>query len=105
MPFSKDLFSDKFIVSVDHDITLLREIYNDWFKIDEIGEDPKYNKISSKIYSLLQENASREKLLFSLLFADTAAYVYTRLKAMGLKLFLYTGKTAKTDRDIVKKEF
>ena len=104
LPFSKDLFSDKFIVSVDHDITLLREIYNDWFKIDEIGEDPKYNKISSKIYSLLQENASRKIVIFSS-FADTAAYVYTRLKSDGFKALLYTGKTAKTDRDIVKKNF
>lgn len=104
LPFAKELFSEKFIDAVNHDIKLLSEIYSIWFKSDDIGEDPKYNEISKKIAILLKENNTRKIVVFSS-YADTAEYVHDRLVADGFKVLLYTGKAAKIDREIVKRNF
>lgn len=104
LPFAKELFNEKFIDAVNHDIKLLSEIYDDWFKDDDIGNDPKYDEISRNIAQLLNENPSRKIVVFSS-YADTAEYVQNRLASDNFRSLLYTGKAARIDREIVKSNF
>mgnify|MGYP002625090489 CR=1 FL=1 len=104
LPFAKELFNEKFIDAVNHDIELLSDIYNDWFKTDDIGDDPKYDEISKTIAKLLKENHSRKIVVFSS-YADTANYVHNRLTSDGFRSLLYTGKAARVDREIVRNNF
>ena len=104
IPFPKELFKDEYIDAVESDIELLEEIYDDWFKKDDIGEDPKYNEISKKLKEVIKENPDRKVVIFTS-FSDTADYVADRLKNDGFKSFLYTGSSSKNDRDIVRQNF
>lgn len=104
IPFSKELFNSSFIIAVENDIKLLRGIYNDWFADEEIGEDPKYNRISEKISELLNNNNKRKIVVFSS-FSDTAEYVQSKLQSDGFRALLYTGKASNIDRNIVKQNF
>lgn len=104
IPFPKELFKSAYIQDVDSDIKLLSSIFNDWFSVDEVGFDPKYDKISHKISDLLNEKPDRKIVVFSS-FADTAVYVKDRLHNDGFRALLYTGGSSKTDRDIVKQNF
>ena len=104
IPFSKTLFKEDFIAAVESDINLLRGIYNEWFKTDSVGEDPKYNEISRQIAKNLSDNPSRKIVVFSS-FADTAEYVKERLEQDNFKVLLYTGKASNVDREVVKRNF
>lgn len=104
LPFSKDLFREDFITAVESDIALLRGIYNDWFKTDSVGIDPKYNEISKQISENLNNNSSRKIVVFSS-FADTAEYVKQKLEEDQFRVLLYTGKASNIDRDVVKRNF
>lgn len=104
IPFSKELFSNTYIHSVKNDIVLLKNIYNEWFGQDEVGEDPKYNEISNQINKLIRDNPSRKIVIFST-YSDTAAYVYQKLNNDGFNALLYTGGASKQDRIIVRQNF
>ncbi len=104
IPFERKLFKNDFIVAVENDIKLLRTIYKEWFENNEIGEDPKYNEISKKIRMLLKEAPDRKLVVFST-YADTAEYVYDRLKKDGFRTLLYTGGATKADRAVVRRNF
>ena len=104
IPLPKELFNTSYIVAVKSDVKLLSEIYHDWFADENIGEDPKYNEISEKIFELLKDNSKRKIVVFSS-FADTANYVQTKLISDGFRALLYTGGASKTDRNIVKQNF
>ncbi|MEG1509729.1 MAG: helicase-related protein, partial [Clostridia bacterium] len=104
IPVPKEMFKDDFISAVESDIKLLTSIKNDWFVDKEVGVDPKYNKIKSKINELLAINSKRKIVVFSY-FADTANYVKEQLETDGFRVLLYTGGATKTDRDIVRQNF
>lgn len=104
LPFDRKLFKEEFIGAVESDIHLLRTIYKEWFECNEVGVDPKYNEISNKIKTLLQESPSRKLVVFST-YADTAEYVHSRLVADGFKVLLYTGTATKLDRNVVRRNF
>lgn len=104
LPFDKDLFKEDFIVAVQNDIDLLTEIYHKWFSSDEIGIDPKYNKVVAQINALQEENRNRKIVIFSS-YADTAVYVHDRLSSDGFRVLLYKGSSSNTDRDVVKRNF
>ena len=104
IPFPKELFKDEYLDAVESDIKLLTEIYNEWFEKDDVGEDPKYNETANKLKKLLKEDPDRKIVIFSS-FSDTAQYVSDRLLKDGFKSFLYTGSSAKGDRDIVRMNF
>lgn len=104
IPFPKELFNVSFIAAVESDIALLSGIYHDWFTDEEIGEDPKYNKISDKISELIKDNRDRKIVIFTS-FADTAEYVQSKLQNDGFRSLLYTGGASNMDRSIVKRNF
>lgn len=104
IPFAKDLFKDEYINDVESDIALLRDIYNQWFGFEEIGDDPKYDEVKTKITRLLFENNKRKIVIFSS-FSDTAEYVINRLVDDGFRALIYTGKASKVDREIVRQNF
>jgi len=104
IPIPKELFKDKFIQDVGNDIQLLTNIKNDWFKNDELGYDPKFEEVSTQIDKLLKEDKTRKIVVFSY-FADTAKYVKSLLEKDGYRVFLYTGSSKKSDRNIVRENF
>ena len=104
IPFAKELFKDEYINAVESDIALLKDIYNQWFGYEEIGDDPKYDEVKNKITRLLAENPKRKIVVFSS-FSDTAEYVHRRLTNDRFRALIYTGKASKTDREIVRQNF
>lgn len=104
IPFARDLFREEFIEAVERDADLLRGIYDEWFEGHNVGQDPKYDKISKKITTLLAEKPERKIVIFSS-YADTAGYVYEKLKEDGKRVFLYTGISSKTERMTVRRNF
>ena len=57
---------------------LLKDIYTNWFNKDDVGTDPKYDEVSNRIDTLLDEEPNRKIVIFSG-FADTANYVASKL--------------------------
>jgi len=104
IPIPKDLFKDEFINHVEKDVELLSKIKKEWFNEDELGFDPKFEEVKIQIDNLLKENKKRKIVVFSY-FADTAKYVKSLLEKDGYKVFLYTGSSKKSDRNIVRENF
>ena len=104
IPLPRGLFKDDFISAVESDVKLLKNIYQEWFTTEEVGEDPKYKEISRKITTLLKENNNRKIVVFSS-FADTAEYVKKQLEKDKFRVLLYTGGSTNIDRNIVKQNF
>ncbi len=104
IPFAKELFKEEYINAVESDIALLKDIYNQWFGYEEIGDDPKYDEVKNKIIRLLAENKNRKIVVFSS-FSDTAEYVHGRLINDRFRALIYTGKASKADREIVRQNF
>ena len=98
------LFDDKFILDVENDLELLRQIRSEWFRNGDTGYDPKQKCIESKISELLQENINRKIVIFSS-YADTAEWVAKNLKEHNFRTFLYTGSSTKEDKKIVSENF
>ncbi len=98
------LFDDKFILDVENDLELLRQIRSEWFRNGDTGYDPKQKCIESKISELLQENIDRKIVIFSS-YADTAGWVAKNLKEHNFRTFLYTGSSTKEDKKIVSENF
>lgn len=98
------LFDDKFILDVENDLELLRQIRSEWFRNGDTGYDPKQKCIESKISELLQENINRKIVIFSS-YADTAEWVAKNLKEHNFRTFLYTGSSTKEDKKLVSENF
>jgi len=103
VPIPKGMFRDEFICDVESDIKLLSEIRNEWFS-DDIGFDPKFERVEEQIGNLLKQDKKRKIVVFSH-FADTAAYVKSLLEQNGHRVFLYTGSSTKTERVTVRENF
>ena len=104
IPFAKELFRDTFIQAVDNDVELLRSIYHEWFTSEDVGEDPKYNKVKTEISVLLKEMPERKIVVFSS-YSDTAEYVHKKLYEDGFRALIYTGGASNSDRNLVKQNF
>ncbi|MDP4120138.1 MAG: helicase-related protein [Bacillota bacterium] len=105
VPIPIDMFDEKFLIDVKHDIALLEEIYNTWFTNGEIGFDPKQLRVEKKISELLEENNKRKIVIFSS-FTDTAEWVAENLKKHGFyRTLLYTGSSNNFARQIVTDNF
>ena len=104
IPFAKELFRDTFIQAVENDVELLRSIYHEWFTSEDVGEDPKYNKVKSEISVLLKKMPERKIVVFST-YSDTAEYVHKKLSEDGFRALIYTGGASNSDRNLVKQNF
>ena len=104
IPFDRSLFRPEYLDAIESDINLLSKIKDAWFASDEIGFDPKYNEVKATVDKLLAEKDDRKIVIFST-YADTANYVYEKLKIDGYRVLLYTGVAAKIDRITVKRNF
>ena len=104
IPFAKELFRDTFIQAVENDVELLRSIYYEWFTSEDVGEDPKYNKVKSEISVLLKKMPERKIVVFST-YSDTAEYVHKKLSEDGFRALIYTGGASNSDRNLVKQNF
>lgn len=105
VPVPAEMFHSKFIDVVRNDLRLLIEIYDEWFKENEVGEDPKLNKVEDEIAKLLKENGKRKIVIFTS-FADTASWVAEQLKVDGFsRTLLYTGSSKLSNRKIVAQNF
>jgi len=103
IPVPKEMFREDFITTIDSDRVLLSDIRREWFS-NEIGFDPKFEKVEEQIDSLLKADKDRKIAVFSQ-FADTAKYVKYLLEQKGYRVFLYTGSSSKTERVVVRENF
>lgn len=109
---SKEL-KKSFIEDVNNDLELLSEIKNRWFEKDNtVSEnlyfskfkDAKIESFKENILKQLINDPSRKIIVFSE-YADTAQYLYDKLKD-SLKVFLYTSKYATSaNKKIIKENF
>lgn len=98
-----DHLTADFIKDVKHDISILTDIYNDWFK-NGITGDPKLTCFKKQIKTWLQHEPGRKIIVFSE-FADTAQYLYEQLNT-ELKVFLYTSNLAnQKNKEIIRSNF
>ena len=104
IPIPKNMFRPDFMVAIESDIRILTEIRDSWFATQGVGQDPKFELVKDKIKSLLKDNKNRKIVVFSS-FADTAIYVKDRLSQDNIRTMLYTGKSHKSDRVIVRNNF
>ena len=104
IPFKRELFKPDFIIKVDEDLKLLRQVKTMWFDKEETGYDPKFEEVKSQVATILKQNMKRKIVIFSS-FADTAKYIHKRFADAGFKVFLYTGGSSKTERDTVRQNF
>lgn len=105
IPISNTYFDSKFINDVQHDVELLRNIREIWFKNGKIGLDPKQQCVETKIKTLLIDNPNRKIVIFSS-FADTAEWVAKNLIEHGFsRTLLYTGSSDASKRQVVTENF
>jgi len=109
---SKEL-KKSFIDDVNNDIELLSEIKNKWFKKDNtVSENLYFSKFKDAKIESFKENISKQlindpsrKIIVFSEYADTAQYLYDKLKD-SLKVFLYTSKYATSaNKKIIKENF
>ena len=100
----KEMFSDEFIEDMKSDICVLNDIYEKWFKNDSMNVDPKYDRLKEELSLLISENKNRKIVVFSS-FADTAKYVFEKLKNDKFSVMLYTGTSSNSERGLVTKNF
>ena len=103
IPLPKSLFKGDYIIDVNKDLELLLEIQKEWFSEKELGFDPKLNRLKIELDRLLKENKNRKIIIFSV-FSTTTEYLFENLKD-NYKIFLYTGTSVKSDRNIVRENF
>ena len=100
-----EMFESRFFADVKNDLKLLSEIFDEWFKDNEIGDDPKLSKVESEISKLLQQNKKRKIVIFSS-YADTASWVAEQLQLHGFtRTLLYTGSSKTSDRIVIAQNF
>jgi len=105
---NKNELTENFHNDIKKDIKLLMDLRDKWDKILNSKDfvDPKFSKFNEFIKDQLKKEKNRKLLIFSE-FADTADYLYEKLKANNIKVFKYTSAdaTKKENRDIIKRNF
>lgn len=83
-----------FIEDVKSDITILKEIRNNWFGTHkQIKADPKIDAFSKIVKEQLKKDPNRKIVVFSG-YADTAEYLYKKLLDQKLPVFYYSSLVA-----------
>lgn len=100
------LMDDRFHTDLLHDISLLSQIYKQWFEDETISVDPKIDHLLATIQSMQEENPERKIVVFSM-FADTVNYLDAEMKRRGNERVLsYTAaKSGRAERLVVKRNF
>lgn len=91
-----DELDANFARDMRHDIEILQRLMTDW---QGQGErfDPKFNKFCDTVTRSLQSEPKRKIIVFTE-FADTADYVYSKLRAAGVsRVFKYSAGDASTE--------
>lgn len=105
---NKNELTENFHNDIKKDIKLLTDLRDKWDKIlnSKNFVDPKFSKFNDFIKDQLKKEKNRKLLIFSE-FADTADYLYEKLKTNNIKVFKYTSAdaTKKENREIIKKNF
>lgn len=100
--YKKEL-SPAFLKNLKQDIEVLKNIYDRWFK-KGFPEDPKLEGFVETIKKQLKEEPKRKIVVFTE-FADTAQYLYDKLK-VKLRVFKYSGSDAsKKNKQIIRENF
>ena len=95
--------SVKFLEDVQKDLEILKTIRDDWFG-DGPCHDPKLEEFERVMKAKLKENPKRKIVVFSE-FADTADYLFDKLKDQ-LRLFKYSAKdSSQTNKEIIHTNF
>lgn len=95
-----DYIEQKFIEDVKSDISVLKTIRNNWFGKDkQIKADPKIEAFIKIVKEQLkkkpeQEGEPKRKIVVFSGYADTAEYLYRKLKEQKLPVFYYSSLTA-----------
>lgn len=99
-------FNSDFIIELNNDINLLKEIKNDWFGTNQVLIDPKLSAFRDNIKYLQEQNKSRKIVVFTE-FSDTADYLAKKLIEFGNnRVFKYSSKDASTEnKKIIKTNF
>lgn len=93
----------QFVEDVEKDIKLLKEIRDEWFK-EGIKQDPKLQHFKEIIIDELKKKPNRKIIVFTE-FADTAKYLFEKIKD-DIKVFKYSSSDAnKTNKKIIKENF
>ena len=105
--YKKEL-TENFHNDIKKDIKLLTDLRDKWDKIINNNNfiDPKFSKFNEFIKEQLNKEKNRKLLIFSE-FADTADYLYKKLKENNIRVFKYTSAdaTKKENREIIKINF
>lgn len=104
----KKELTENFHNDIKKDIKLLTDLRDKWDNIlnNNSFVDPKFTKFNEFIKEQLNKEKNRKLLIFSE-FADTADYLYEKLKDNNIRVFKYTSAdaTKKENREIIKKNF
>ncbi|MDH7604893.1 MAG: helicase-related protein [Melioribacter sp.] len=99
----KKELSINFIRDLEKDISLLKEIRNDWFA-NGYPDDPKLNDFKIILKNKHKEMPSCKIVVFTE-FSDTADYLYKQLKD-DFRVFKYSSKDASlTNKEIIRRNF
>jgi superfamily II DNA/RNA helicase len=91
-------------MDIEKDIALLEGIRDNWFKRGEISHDPKLDHFATVAGDMLRKEPLRKLVVYTS-YADTANYLYDRLKD-SLRVFKYTGSDAtRENKRIIKENF
>lgn len=98
--------NDDFVVDIQDDLKLLKEIQNEWFgKENKISNDPKLDSFIKIISNKILSEPNRKIIVFTE-FADTANYLGNKLENTKLRTFKYTSADASTkNKDIIRANF
>lgn len=99
----RDELQESFIKDLENDISLLKEIRDQWFSSGPI-RDPKVEHFKTIIKEKLTENENRKVVVFTE-YSDTADYVYEQLKN-EFRVFKYSAADAtKQNKETIKENF
>lgn len=99
----KSELDEKFVRDVKKDIARLKNIEREWFG-DSIPHDPKLARFAAIIQEKLKEQPDRKIVVFTE-FADTADYLYGKLKKQ-FRAFKYAASDAsKANKEIIRQNF
>ncbi|MDD2229772.1 MAG: helicase-related protein [Candidatus Cloacimonetes bacterium] len=94
----------EFIVDLNHDIDLLKEIQKDWFGKGSC-EDPKLDSFKLEIIKQLKEDPDRKIVVFSE-YTDTAKYVFDNIKDDPIiNAIYYSSSESDNVRKTIKENF
>lgn len=98
---AEDLSTD-FLKELDADIALLTGFLKDW---ESTKDDPKLKSIELNIQNSLKKEPKRKIIIFTE-FSDTADYLSEAFKKDGLRVMMYSSKTAsKSQKDTIRSNF